>query len=137
MAKKTAPTKKKARTPLPTKRAGVKKAEAAPRKGDKMDAAALEALRALMGSKGAEEEPDTRSIEKIFEQAIKEEAEAPEAALKWVDVECPYCGETIEVRVDPSEEGQEMVQDCQVCCKPVQMSVENEEGEVAVFAYRS
>ena len=57
--------------------------------------------------------------------------------LRWLEVQCPYCGEDFEVRVDPSEEGQSMIQDCQVCCKPVQVAVEVEEGEVEVFAYRS
>lgn len=58
-------------------------------------------------------------------------------AFKWAEVECPYCGESFDVRVSTGEEGQSMVQNCQVCCKPVQLSVEVDEGEVEVFASRS
>lgn len=34
-------------------------------------------------------------------------------------VSCPYCGETVEVLVDPAGGGtQEYVEDCEVCCQP-------------------
>ena len=32
---------------------------------------------------------------------------------------CPYCGEQIDVLLDPSEAGQEYTEDCQVCCRPI------------------
>lgn len=84
-----------------------------------------------------EDEASDAELDKILKQTLSEDEKARNRAeLKWVDVECPYCGETFEVRVDPSEEGQQMVQDCQVCCKPIELSVETEEGEVEVFAYR-
>lgn len=39
-------------------------------------------------------------------------------------VECPYCGETNEVALDPgSGSDQEYVEDCQVCCRPWLMHV--------------
>jgi hypothetical protein len=32
---------------------------------------------------------------------------------------CPYCGEMVEVRIDPSAGAfQEYVEDCPVCCRP-------------------
>ena len=37
---------------------------------------------------------------------------------------CPYCGETIEVLIDSSEAGQEYIEDCQVCCRPIIFTVE-------------
>lgn len=39
------------------------------------------------------------------------------------EISCPYCGETIEVLVDPSVEQQSYVEDCQVCCRPMNMTV--------------
>lgn len=34
-------------------------------------------------------------------------------------VSCPYCGEQVELSVDPAGgELQEYVEDCQVCCQP-------------------
>lgn len=39
-------------------------------------------------------------------------------------VECPYCGESNEVALDPgSGSDQEYVEDCQVCCRPWLMHV--------------
>ncbi len=34
-------------------------------------------------------------------------------------VQCPYCGETIEIAVDTSAGNQEYTEDCQVCCRPI------------------
>ena len=49
---------------------------------------------------------------------------------------CPSCGEEIVVPVDASAgEEQEYVEDCPVCCAPVQLSVRVEaDGEVTVVA---
>ncbi len=48
---------------------------------------------------------------------------------------CPYCGEPIEVLVDSSVESQHYIEDCQVCCRPMQVSVEvDEDGALHVRA---
>lgn len=36
---------------------------------------------------------------------------------------CPYCGEPIEMVVDCSQPEQCYVEDCEVCCSPMQVSV--------------
>jgi hypothetical protein len=38
-------------------------------------------------------------------------------------VGCPYCGEVIEIVVDPSVDHQEYIEDCSVCCRPIQLAV--------------
>ncbi len=38
-------------------------------------------------------------------------------------VDCPYCGEKIDVLIDPSPGGQDYVEDCQVCCRPIEFAV--------------
>jgi len=43
-------------------------------------------------------------------------------------VVCPYCGEEGEVYVEPDVHGT-LVQDCEVCCNPWQVSVWWEDGE--------
>lgn len=35
--------------------------------------------------------------------------------------------------IDPSVRGQEYVEDCEVCCNPILVQVEIEEGEIVVF----
>lgn len=50
-------------------------------------------------------------------------------------IDCPYCGETIEILIDASAGDQEYIEDCQVCCKPINISVRfDAEGEVSVTA---
>lgn len=38
-------------------------------------------------------------------------------------VSCPYCGETLEVLLDAQDAGDEYIEDCQVCCKPIIFNV--------------
>ncbi|WP_019614322.1 CPXCG motif-containing cysteine-rich protein [Psychromonas ossibalaenae] len=38
-------------------------------------------------------------------------------------VQCPYCGETIEIVVDCSAAEQSYIEDCQVCCCPITVNV--------------
>ena len=43
-------------------------------------------------------------------------------------VVCPYCGEENEIAVDPgSGDSQEYIEDCQVCCRPIQFVLERAE----------
>jgi hypothetical protein len=42
----------------------------------------------------------------------------------FADVTCPYCGEAVEISVDPGGGSfQQYVEDCQVCCNPWQVTV--------------
>lgn len=40
-----------------------------------------------------------------------------------VEIECPYCGELIVLLVDASAGAQDYVEDCQVCCRPINVNV--------------
>ncbi len=40
-----------------------------------------------------------------------------------VAIDCPYCGEGIEVMVDASAGDQRYVEDCSVCCRPMVIGV--------------
>jgi len=52
------------------------------------------------------------------------------SALESVLVQCPYCWETLDISVDPTVPEQEYVEDCQVCCQPIVLTVQLEEGRV-------
>ena len=59
----------------------------------------------------------------------------PMHTVEPVSIECPYCGETIEILVDPSVERQSYIEDCQVCCRPINLTVTmDEEGVPQVAA---
>ena len=50
-------------------------------------------------------------------------------------VECPYCGEPVEITLDPgSGSHQQYIEDCSVCCRPWNVSVTyDEDGRAFVF----
>ena len=51
------------------------------------------------------------------------------------DVQCPYCGETVEILIDGSVARQQYIEDCEVCCRPINFDVSvDEENEVVVSA---
>jgi hypothetical protein len=43
-------------------------------------------------------------------------------------VTCPFCGEQVEIYVEPDVKGS-FVQDCEVCCNPWLIRVFTDEGE--------
>jgi len=46
----------------------------------------------------------------------------------FTNVACPYCGEVILLRLDLLAGSQIYVEDCQVCCQPIEVSVRVAEG---------
>jgi PHP family Zn ribbon phosphoesterase len=50
--------------------------------------------------------------------------------LKSVSIQCPYCGEMIELVVDCSVEEQEYIEDCEVCCRPITITVSLAYGDI-------
>ncbi len=53
-------------------------------------------------------------------------------------VACPYCGEVVELLLDPGGGAvQEYVEDCEVCCQPWQIEVRYEGGTAKVSARTS
>ena len=48
-------------------------------------------------------------------------------------ISCPYCGERLEIIIDFSVRRQKYIEDCQVCCKPISLSIcVNDEGQPSV-----
>lgn len=47
--------------------------------------------------------------------------------------QCPHCFEEISMLVDPSVSRQEYIEDCEVCCNPIEIQVEIDEGEISFF----
>jgi Cysteine-rich CPXCG len=45
-------------------------------------------------------------------------------------VECPFCGQDFELVVDTSISSQRLTTDCEVCCRPFEVVIECEPGEV-------
>ena len=64
-------------------------------------------------------------LDPVFEPGQEAGSDALE---QFVDVSCPYCNEVILVRTDLSAGSQSYVEDCQVCCQPILLSVQVADG---------
>ena len=45
---------------------------------------------------------------------------------EFVAVLCPWCGERLETRVDLTSSEASYIEDCEVCCRPIEFSIERE-----------
>jgi len=50
--------------------------------------------------------------------------------------QCPYCWEEISMLLDPSVSFQTYVEDCEVCCNPIELNITFESLEMVVFEAR-
>ncbi len=50
---------------------------------------------------------------------------------------CPYCGEQISVVVDLSVRRQTYIEDCEVCCKPIEITCTVADDSIAAFHART
>ncbi|HEX2768649.1 MAG TPA: CPXCG motif-containing cysteine-rich protein [Geobacteraceae bacterium] len=50
---------------------------------------------------------------------------------------CPHCGERISMLLDLSAGSQSYVEDCEVCCNPIEISYQAEERRIVSFAARA
>jgi transcription elongation factor Elf1 len=46
---------------------------------------------------------------------------------------CPHCGERISMLLDLSAGSQRYVEDCEVCCNPIAISYDTDEGRLVRF----
>ena len=51
-------------------------------------------------------------------------------------ITCPYCGEEVEIYLEPEIRGT-LVQDCEVCCNPWRVLVSQENGDRQVDVARA
>lgn len=45
-------------------------------------------------------------------------------------IRCPYCGEAVYILLDLSAGSQSYIEDCQVCCRPIEISFETGDGQL-------
>jgi hypothetical protein len=47
------------------------------------------------------------------------------------DVRCPWCGEVYPTTIDTSQGDHSTIEDCAVCCRPIELTVACEPGELS------
>jgi hypothetical protein len=53
------------------------------------------------------------------------------------EITCPYCGEIFPLEIDTSQSEQSIIEDCTVCCRPINLTVHCRPGAVDSLAARS
>jgi hypothetical protein len=72
-----------------------------------------------------------------LEPALVTDSSAAGAGAAFVVVHCPYCGEGFETSADASAGPCKYVEDCQVCCQPMEMELKvDDNGEFAELLAR-
>ena len=68
-------------------------------------------------------------LEPVFEPSTGEPGDGGddrgglEARTRAATVHCPYCGEAFETLLDLSAGAADYIEDCQVCCQPIEFSL--------------
>jgi hypothetical protein len=63
-------------------------------------------------------------LEPVIEPGDGDTARDCSAVLQQRTVECPYCGEPFETVVDLSSGSTSYIEDCAVCCRPIEFRLE-------------
>jgi Cysteine-rich CPXCG len=82
---------------------------------------------------------DSESIDRLYglEPLWEPGAQPHLAPEEFLAVRCPYCGERLDVRVDLTAQEDSYIEDCEVCCRPIEFQVEREEsGALAALGVR-
>jgi hypothetical protein len=65
-------------------------------------------------------------LEPVFEpeHSAAASAAASDAGTQFTTVQCPYCGEPFDTLVDLSAGSATYIEDCQICCRPIELGIE-------------
>jgi len=77
---------------------------------------------------------DEQAINELYglEPVIEPGGAGGQDATGFATVQCPYCGESFETAVDLSAGSFSYVEDCQVCCQPIELAGETDEAGALV-----
>jgi len=77
---------------------------------------------------------DSDSIDHLYglEPVWEPERQPRVAPEEFVAVRCPYCGERFTTRVDLTAQSSAYIEDCEVCCRPIEFQVEREDSGALV-----
>jgi hypothetical protein len=82
----------------------------------------LEHLRRRIASLDSSSIDQLYGLEPVYEPGVgSRDRLLPE---EFVAVQCPYCGERLETRVDLTTDEPSYVEDCEVCCRPIEFGIE-------------
>jgi len=95
------------------------------RKSSRSKSPEIDSLKRRIESREAEDIDKLYGLEPVFEPDATRPGVEPE---KFVAIQCPYCGERLETRVDLTAGEREYIEDCEVCCRPIELGIELEDN---------
>jgi len=84
----------------------------------------LERLRAALTRLDSQRIDELYGLEPVWEPC----GAARVAPEEFIAVLCPYCGERLDTRVDVTAQEPSYVEDCAVCCRPIEFHIERDAG---------
>ena len=63
-------------------------------------------------------------LEPVFDPSLSAGDPDTPVGVQFRLVRCPYCGENFETQVDTSSGSAGYVEDCQICCQPIEFRLE-------------
>jgi hypothetical protein len=76
-------------------------------------------------------------LEPVFEPGQAAACEPAGAqGTQFAPIQCPYCGESFEILADLSAGSASYIEDCQVCCQPIELSLEIDAGALCGLTAR-
>lgn len=61
----------------------------------------------------------------------------PKKIMEEQFFQCPYCWQNVSILLDPSIADQTFIEDCEVCCQPIEIHVSFQANEINSFEVRS
>lgn len=75
---------------------------------------------------------DPQAVDELYGlEPVYEPGEAAAALGEFVELQCPWCGEVYGTQVDLTDRSRVYIEDCQVCCQPIEVTIEvSDAGEL-------
>jgi hypothetical protein len=84
------------------------------------EGAPMESLRERIGALDEHTVDELYGLEPVFEPGLGEAG----ALGAYIEYQCPYCCETIGTSVDLTDGSRSYIEDCQVCCQPIALTLQ-------------
>lgn len=86
----------------------------------------LDALKARIHDLDGQAVDELYGLEPVFEPG-----EGAAALGEFVELQCPWCGEVYGTPVDLTDRSRVYIEDCQVCCQPIEVTLDvSDAGEL-------
>ena len=94
----------------------------------------IDHLRRRIGSREERDIDELYGLEPVYEPGS---GKGGVEAESFIAIQCPWCGERLDLRVDVTAGEREYIDDCEVCCRPMELAVElKEDGGLAALRVR-